>query len=90
MKRLSEANVFLQLDKCEFLKREVAYLGHIITENGVRPDPKKIIAVKNFPTPKTRKNIKEFLGLAEYYRRFIENFFKIAVIIQFNQTIKYV
>jgi len=76
MKRLSEANLFLQPDK--FLKREVIYLGHIITENGVRSDPKKIIAVKNFPTPKTRKNIKQFLGFAGYYRRFIENFSKIA------------
>lgn len=78
MKRLSEANLFLQPDKCEFLKREIAYLEHIITENGIRPDPKKIMAVKNFPTPKTRKNIKQFLGLAGYYRRFIENFSKIA------------
>jgi len=78
MKRLSEANLFLQPDKCEFLKRELIYLGHIITKNGVRPDPKKIIVVKNFPIPKTRKNIKQFLGLAGYYRRFIENFSKIA------------
>lgn len=78
MKRLEEANLFLQPDKCEFLKKEVAYLGHIITENGVRPDPKKVSAVENFPTPKTRKNIKQFLGLAGYYRRFIENFSKIA------------
>jgi len=74
MKRLSEANLFLQPDKYEFLKREVAYLGYIITENRVRSDPKKIMAVKNFPTPKIRKNIKQFLGLAGYYRRFIENF----------------
>jgi len=70
--------LFLQPDKCEFLKREVIYLGHIITENGVRPDSKKIIAVKNFPIPKTRKNIKQFLRFAGYYRRFIENFSKIA------------
>ena len=68
MKRLSKANLFLQPDKCEFFKREVAYLGHIITDNGIRPDPKKIIAVENFPVPKTRKNIKQFLGLAGYYR----------------------
>jgi len=72
MKRLSEANLFLQSDKCEFLKSEVIYLGHIITENGARPDLKKIIAVKNFLIPKTRKNIKQFLGLAGYYRRFID------------------
>jgi len=78
MKRLSEANLFLQSDKSEFLKSEVIYLGHIITENGVRPDFKKIIAVKNFPILKTRKNIKQFLGLAGYYHRFIENFSKVA------------
>lgn len=78
MKRLEEANLSLQPDKCEFLKKEVAYLGHIITENGVRPDPGKIEAVRNYPIPTTRKNIKQFLGLAGYYRRFIENFSKIA------------
>jgi len=75
MKRLSEANLFLQPDKCEFLKREVIYLGHIITENGVRPDPRPR-SVKNFPITMTRKNIKQFLALAGYYRRFIETFLK--------------
>ena len=48
--------------------------GHIIDKNGVRPDPKKIIAVKEFPVPKTQKNVKQLLGLAGYYRRFIEGF----------------
>ena len=53
-------------------------LGHIIDKNGVRPDPKKIKSVQEFPRPKNEKNIKQFLGLAGYYRRFIENFSKIA------------
>ena len=44
----------------------------------MRPDPKKIIAVKNFPVPKTQKTVKQFLGLAGYYRRFIDRFSKIA------------
>jgi hypothetical protein len=56
----------------------VTYLGHIITENGVKPDPNKIIAVKKFPTPRNAKNIKQFLGLAGYYRRFISDFSKTA------------
>ena len=56
----------------------MGYLGHIIDKNGVRPDPKKIIAVKEFPVPKTQKNVKQFLGLAGYYRRFIKEFSKIA------------
>jgi hypothetical protein len=74
-KRPKEANLKLQPDKCEFLRKEVTYLGHIITENGVKSDPNKIIAVKNFPTPRNAKNIKQFLGLAGYYRKFIRNFF---------------
>lgn len=76
--RLRQANLRLQPDKCEFLRREVVYLGHIIGEDGVKPDPSKIKAVKSFPTPKTATNIKQFLGLAGYYRRFIPQFSKIA------------
>ncbi|CAB0033548.1 unnamed protein product [Trichogramma brassicae] len=65
-------------DKCFFLRKEVGYLGHIISEEGVRPDPSKVTAVRDFPRPQSRKNIKQFLGLAGYYRRFIPNFAKIA------------
>ena len=72
--RLRKANLHLQPDKCGFLRPEVGYLGHIIDKIGVRPDPKKIIAVKNFPVPKTQENVKQFLGLARYYRRFIDGF----------------
>jgi hypothetical protein len=68
----------LQPDKCEFLRQEVTYLGQIITENDVKPDPNKTRAVEKFPVPKNAKNIKQFLGLAGYYRRFIPNFSKIA------------
>jgi len=74
MNRLRNANLLLQPDKCEFLRREVAYLGHVIGNNGVRPNPEKTAAVKNFPIPRNAKNIKQFLGLAGYYRRFIPNF----------------
>ena len=52
MERLTAANLELQLDKCEFLRPEVAYLGHIIEKEGVRPDPKKMEAVKSFTVPK--------------------------------------
>jgi hypothetical protein len=68
----------LQPDKCKFLRHKVKYLGHVISENGVKPDPKKIEAVSNFPRPRKPKNIKQFLGLAGYYRRFIPNFSKVA------------
>jgi len=76
--RLRKANLRLQPDKCEFLRKEVTYLGHVIGENGVRPDPKKIEAVENFPRPHNPKAIKQFLGLAGYYRRFLPDFSKTA------------
>jgi len=76
--RLRSANLRLQPDKCEFLRKEVTYLGHVINETGVKPDPKKVEAVLNFPRPKNVKNIKQFLGLAGYYRRFLNNFSKTA------------
>ncbi|XP_011860867.1 PREDICTED: uncharacterized protein LOC105558005 [Vollenhovia emeryi] len=78
IQRLRSANLKLQPDKCKFLCKEVSYLGHIIGSNGVRPDPDKIKAVAEFPTPRTPKNIKQFLGLAGYYHRFIPNFSKEA------------
>ena len=78
MERLKQARLRLQPDKCEFLRHEVSYLEHIISEDGVKPDPKKIEAVSKFPRSKKAKNIKQFLGLAGYYRRFIPNFSKIT------------
>jgi hypothetical protein len=71
-------NMKLQPDKCEFMRKEVSYLGHVIGQNGVRPDEKRIDAVQNFPEPRTTRELKSFLGLAGYYRRFIPNFSKIA------------
>lgn len=53
--RLRDVNLKIQLDKCEFLRKEVAYLGHIITKDGVKPNPDKINAIRKYPLPKTRK-----------------------------------
>lgn len=72
--RFRAANLRLQPDKCEFLRKEVVYLGHIISGDGVKPNPLKVSAVRDFPTPKNATNIKQFLGLAGYYRRFISRF----------------
>jgi hypothetical protein len=71
-------NLKLQPDKCEFLRKEVNYLWHLITEEGVRLDPQKVIAIENFPAPTCEKQLKSFLGMASYYRRFIPRFSKIA------------
>jgi len=77
LQRIRKNNLKLQPDNCEFLRKEVVYLGHI-TENRIMPDPEKIKAVKNFPTPLKIKDIQSFIGLAGYYRKFIENFSKIV------------
>lgn len=61
--RLRTHNLKLNPAKCEFLSKEVIYLGHKISENGVQPDERKVISVKNFPIPKNVKDIKPFLGL---------------------------
>ena len=61
----------LQPDKCEFLRPELEYLGHVITEKGVKPNPNKISAVANFKRPTNRKEVMSFLGLSGYYRKFI-------------------
>lgn len=76
--RFRNFNLRLQPDKCEFLRREVTYLGHVITDKGVSPNPDKVKAVSEFPTPKNAKDIKSFLGLTGYYRRFIDNFSKLT------------
>uniref|UniRef100_A0A2H8THY5 RNA-directed DNA polymerase n=1 Tax=Melanaphis sacchari TaxID=742174 RepID=A0A2H8THY5_9HEMI len=76
--RLQTNNLKLQPDKCEFLKRECVYLGHVISENGIKPDEKKVKSVLEFPKPKTVKDIKSFLGLSGYYRKFIDSYSAIA------------
>ncbi|CAK1598637.1 unnamed protein product [Parnassius mnemosyne] len=76
--RLRYFNPKLQPDKCEFLRKEVSYLGHIITNEGVKPNPGKTKAIQQFTQPRCPKDIKSFMGLVSYYRRFIPNLTKIA------------
>lgn len=75
---LQKYNLKIQLDKSEFLCKEVAFLGHLVTSEGVKPNPDKIIAIKNWPIPKTETELRGFLGTLGYYRRFIKDFAKIV------------
>ena len=76
--RLRAANIKLKASKCHFAQPKVTYLGHIVSRNGIQQDPNKISALKDFPIPKKVKDGRSFLGLANYYRRFIHNFAIIA------------
>lgn len=60
------------------MKQETEFLGHIVTTEGIKPNPDKIKAIVNVPTPSKPKEIKSFLGLAGYYRKFIKDFAKIS------------
>jgi hypothetical protein len=68
----------LKLSKCEFAKRSISYLGHVISGAGVATDPEKITAVSSWPTPTSTREVRSFLGLAGYYRKFIRNFCHLA------------
>ncbi|GJR68170.1 putative reverse transcriptase domain-containing protein [Tanacetum coccineum] len=75
---LKKEKLYAKFSKCEFWLREVQFLGHVINGNGIHVDPSKIEAVKNWKAPRTLTEVRSFLRLVGYYRRFIENFYKIA------------
>ena len=75
---LKSAGLKIQPSQSHFLQQKVNFLGHIVSSEGVSPDPSKTSRVKEWPTPRSVQEVQQFLGLANYYRRFIKNFATIA------------
>lgn len=78
LNKLRDANLKIQLDKCEFFRKEVQFLGHTFSEDGVRPNQDKIDTIKNWPIPETEREVRQFLGILGYYRRFIKDFARLV------------
>lgn len=76
---LQKENLYLKPEKCVFMATEVEYLGVIISHGCIRMDQKKIDAVTSWPTPRNKKDVQQFLGFVNFYRRFVKNFAKLAV-----------
>ena len=72
--RIRAANLKLKPLQCHFLRRSIEYLGHVITSQGLQPNPKQVAAVQDFPVPENASQVRQFIGLTSYYRRFINKF----------------
>lgn len=76
--RFRECNLKLKVEKSSFLCKKVKYLGHCIDENGVSTNPEKVECIRNFPRPETLTGVQSFLGMANYFRRYVQNYARIA------------
>ncbi|KAL2078839.1 hypothetical protein ACEWY4_024583 [Coilia grayii] len=78
LRRLLENLLFVKAEKCEFHVKTMAFLGYIVAEGAIQMDPAKVSAVTSWPTPENRKQLQQFLGFANFYRRFIRNYSSVA------------
>ena len=79
LQTLREQKLYAKLSKCEFWLDHVMFLGHVVSKDGISVDPQKVEAVVNWPRPTNVTEVRSFLGLAGYYRRFVRDFSKIAL-----------
>ena len=79
MKALKNNNLYANPSKCEFALEEIDYLGYLVSKKGISPNPDKVAAIANWPKLKNTRDVQSFLGLANYYRKFIKDFSKLAI-----------
>ncbi|KAJ4979110.1 hypothetical protein NE237_009890 [Protea cynaroides] len=79
LQRLRKEKLYAKFSKCEFWLKEVAFQGHVVSAEGIKVDPSKIEAIVKWEAPKSVAEIRSFLGLAGYYRRFVEDYSRIVV-----------
>ena len=82
---LREAGLKMKWSKCDFVKKEIHYLGHLISPEGISLLPNKLDCIQHMPAPKNAKEIKQFLGLTGYYRKFVPRFVDISRSLSLNQ-----
>lgn len=78
LQKLRDNKLYAQMPKCEFMATRIEHLGHVIDQHGIQVDPTNVTAVQQWPKPESVKDLQSFLGLANYYRKFIRNFATIA------------
>ncbi|WMV18554.1 hypothetical protein MTR67_011939 [Solanum verrucosum] len=78
LQRLREEKLYAKYENCGFWLRQVAFLGHVVSGDGIKVDPKRTYVIRNWPRPLTPSDIRSFLGLAGYYWRFVNGFSSIA------------
>ena len=78
LERLQQAGMKISPEKCQLFQREVTFLGHVVSKDGVTTDPKKVASVREWPEPKNLTQVRSFVGFCSYYRRFVKNFAEVA------------
>jgi len=76
---LQDQKMYIKLKKCDFFKKELHFLGHVVSQDGVKPDPRKVQVVRDMPVPLNQSSLREFLGLTNYFKKYIPCYAQIAL-----------